>query len=106
MQQKFLKPNQFQMLHMYIQSEQQMQHYLLSLVNFVTLGSTNYFSISFSSESENMNPVNRSNPEIHTLAKCDLIHISLRYRVWVKADLCFPFSFIWVDELNLIFFCF
>lgn len=68
------------MLNLYMQPEQQMQHYLLSLVNVVTLGFTNYFSTYFSSESENMDPVNRSNSEIHTLAKCDPIHISLRYR--------------------------
>lgn len=49
------------MLNLYMQPEQQMLHYLLSLVNFVTLGSTNYSSIYFSSKSENMGPVNRNN---------------------------------------------
>lgn len=77
-----------------MQPEQQMQNYVLSLANVVTLSFTNYFSIYFSSKSESMDPVNGCNSEMHTLAKRDLIHISLSYKFQVKAVLSFPFPFI------------
>jgi len=57
-----------------------MQNYLLSSVNVVTLSSTNYFFIYFSSESESMDSVNGCSLEMHALAKRDVILISFSYK--------------------------
>lgn len=57
-------------------AKQEMQNYHLSLVIGITLSSTNYFSIYFTSESESIDLVMDAT-QMHTLIKRDLTHISL-----------------------------